>query len=216
MSGANKPLIGAVERLVLAAVRARNSDRRVACGAILFVAATVLAGCRLGQTTSPPAPPPPSSSMPAPTGTADQSCTDNPGQNGATPDFYRQQYADGLAKDLSQKLTNYDSAVGSGQPRQIGTAAGDLFSAIKLNDAKVKNPRVFGCYDPNVLMGLQTATDAFAATLDDMACAGASTCDKTPADIPDLAGQAKPQEQAFIDAMNAYAAQFGGQQIPQP
>jgi hypothetical protein len=39
---------------------------------------------------------------------------------------------------------------------------------------------------------------------------------KTPADVPGLVKQAEPQEKAYVDALNAYASQFGGQQVPRP
>jgi hypothetical protein len=80
----------------------------------------------------------------------------------------------------------------------------------------VRIPRLFGCYDPSVLKGLENATDAFAPTLDAMSCAGASMCGHTPAEMSGLLAQAKPQEKVFIDAVNVYAAQFGGEQMPKP
>ena len=38
---------------------------------------------------------------------------------------------------------------------------------------------------------------------------------KTPSDITDFVSRAVPQEMAYIQALNAYASQFGGQQVPQ-
>ena len=34
--------------------------------------------------------------------------------------------------------------------------------------------------------------------------------------MPGLVAHAKPQERTYIEAINAYAAQFGGEQIPLP
>ena len=56
--------------------------------------------------------------------------------------------------------------------------------------------------------GVQQAADALASTLDQISSAAAG-------DLPDLVSQAKPQVKAYIDALNAYASQFGGQQVPQ-
>jgi hypothetical protein len=66
-----------------------------------------------------------------------------------------------------------------------------------------------------VLKGLQNATDAFATTLYDLACAGGSKCGKTAAEVSGLVSQAKPQEKTYVEAINAYASQFGGEQVPQ-
>lgn len=74
----------------------------------------------------------------------------------------------------------------------------------------------FGCYDAAVLASLQQSTDALSATLDDISAAARSFSGKTPADVPDLVKQAQPQVQAYIGALNAYAGQFGGEQIAQP
>jgi hypothetical protein len=74
----------------------------------------------------------------------------------------------------------------------------------------------FGCYDPAALASLQQSTDALTATLDDISAAARSLSGKTPADVPDLVEQAQPQVQAYVGALNAYAGQFGGEQIAQP
>jgi hypothetical protein len=74
---------------------------------------------------------------------------------------------------------------------------------------------LFGCYSPAVLASLQQATNTLASSYDSINGAAANLGGKTPADVPGLVSQAKPQEKAYIDALNAYASQFGGQQVPQ-
>lgn len=137
-------------------------------------------------------------------------------QNDAAPEFYRKQFADGLADNLKQKLSVYDSAVESDDPQQIATAAGDLYSEIEGDVGMTRLPQLFGCYSPAVLNGLQNATDAFAPTLDAMSCAGANACGRTRDELPGLLRQAEPLEKMYVEALNAYAAQFGGEQMAQP
>jgi hypothetical protein len=48
-----------------------------------------------------------------------------------------------------------------------------------------------------------------------LACAGANMCTKTQAEVPSLVAQARSQERIYIEAINVYAAQFSGMQIPQ-
>jgi hypothetical protein len=140
----------------------------------------------------------------------------NLGQNDASLDFYRQQYETGLANPLEDKLKAYDSAAGSGDAHLVGSAAAALDVDIRADARLVDVPRLYGCYDQHVLTGLQDATAAFATTLDALSCAGAGTCNGKPPDVPGLIGQAQPQERSYIRAIDAYAAQFGGEQLPLP
>lgn len=193
---------------------AHGLKRCAAGGLMIFVGALVVAACGADQTTATSSS---SAASSSPTSaTAERTCSDG-GQDPhqASPDFYQGQYADGLAKQLKQKLSVYDSAVESGDPQQIGTAAGDLYSEVKSDVTMTESSNLFGCYDQAVQTGLQSATDAFATTLDDMACAAANTCSRTQADMPGLLAQAKPQEKTYVEAINAYASRFGGEQIPQ-
>jgi hypothetical protein len=61
---------------------------------------------------------------------------------------------------------------------------------------------------PTVLTGLQQATNTLAPTDDSISGTAAG-------DVAGLVSKAKPQEKAYIDALNAYASQFGGQSVPQ-
>jgi hypothetical protein len=73
----------------------------------------------------------------------------------------------------------------------------------------------FGCYSPAVLASLQQATDALASTFNTVVSAAANSDDKTPRDITRFVSRAMPHEMGYIQALNAYASQFGGQQVPQ-
>lgn len=112
-------------------------------------------------------------------------------------------------------MATYHSAVASGDPKQIGAAAGMLYSEITFDLQMFDTEHSFGCYSPVVLASLHRATDALAPTFDSINAASASLGGKTPSDVPGLVSQAKPQERAYIDALNVYASQFGGQQVPQ-
>jgi hypothetical protein len=145
-----------------------------------------------------------------------ETCEGRTGQNDASPDFYRQQYATGLAKQLKERLNAYDSAVESGASQQIGDAAYALGNEIRVDAKLVNVPRLFGCYDLKVLTGLVNAADVFATTLDVLSCTGVNECKRNAAEVPGLVGRAKPQERSYVVAINAYAAQFGGEQFPLP
>jgi hypothetical protein len=139
---------------------------------------------------------------------ADAKCDGSAGPNPAAPEFYRQQYNRAVAQPLTKEFAAYRSAVASGDLQQIGDAAGTLYSDVHGDPNKFETQNSFGCYSPAVLAGVQQAADALAPTLDQISSAAAG-------DLPDLLSQAKPQVKAYIDALNAYASQFGGQQVPQ-
>jgi hypothetical protein len=149
------------------------------------------------------------------TAKADGKCDGNAGPNSAAPEFYQEQYNPSVAKPLTKDLATYHTAVASGDPKQIGDAAGTLYSEISSNVNMFVTQKLFGCYSPAVLAGLQQATNTLASSYDSINGAAANLGGKTPADVPGLVSQAKPQEKAYIDALNAYASQFGGQQVPQ-
>jgi hypothetical protein len=149
------------------------------------------------------------------TGRADVQCTGEQGPNPAAPEVYQAQYNPSVAKPLTKDLAAYHAAVASGDPKQIWLTAGTLSSDISQTPMIFGNQTPFGCYDPPILTGLQRATNTFAAALDSIHGAAANLGGKTPSDVPGLVSQAKPQEKAYIDALNAYASQFGGQQVPQ-
>jgi hypothetical protein len=151
----------------------------------------------------------------AATAKADVKCDDHAGPNPAAPEFYQEQYKPSVATPLTKDLATYHSAVASGDPKQIGEAAGTLYSEISVNVNMFGTQKLFGCYSPAVLASLQQATDTLAATYDSINGA-AGLGGKTPGDVPGLVSQAKPQEKAYIDSLNAYASQFGGQQVPRP
>jgi hypothetical protein len=152
----------------------------------------------------------------AATAKADAKCDDHAGPNPAAPEFYQEQYNPAVAKPLTKDLATYHSAVGSGDPKEIGEAASTLYSEISSNVNMFVTQKLFGCYSPATLASLQQATNTLAPTFDSIASAAANIGGKTPDDLPGLVFQARPQEKAYIDALNAYASQFGGQQVPQP
>jgi hypothetical protein len=143
-----------------------------------------------------------------------ETCTGRPPENSGSPDFYRQQYADGVAAPLKEKLKTYDSAVVSGDSHLIGQAAAALGTDFRTDATLVDIPRLYGCYDQQILAHLQKAAVAFADTLDGMSCAADGMCGKKQTDVPALIAQAAPQERAAVDAFNAYAAQFGAEKLP--
>lgn len=151
----------------------------------------------------------------AATGRADVQCTGQQGSNPAAPEFYQQQYNPSVAKPLTKDLAAYHAAVASGDTQQIGDTAGSLYSEISSDTQMFATQIPFGCYDQTVLTSLQQATNTLAPTYDSINGAVANLGGKTPNDVAGLIAQAKPQEKAYIDALNAYASQFAGQQVPE-
>ena len=146
---------------------------------------------------------------------ADVKCDDHVGPNPAAPESYQEQYNPAIAEPLTKDLATYRDAVGSGDAKEIGEAAGTLYSEISSNVNMFVTQKLFGCYNPAVLASLQQATNTLAPTYDRINGAAANLGGKAPGDVPGLVSQAKPQEKAYIEALNAYASQFGGQQVPQ-
>jgi len=144
---------------------------------------------------------------------ADVKCTGQQGSNPAAPEFYQEQYNPSVARLLTKDLKTYSAAVASGDPQQIGQAAGTLYSEISVDLDMFGTQTLFGCYDPAVLTSLQQSTDTFASTLDSINGAAARASAGRPNNMPSLVSQAKPQETAYFTALNAYASQFGGQQV---
>jgi hypothetical protein len=151
----------------------------------------------------------------AATARADVKCDGNAGANPAAREFYQEQYDPSVAKPLTKDLAAYHSAVASGDPKDVGDAAGTLYSKISSDVDMFVTQKLFGCYSPAVLASLQQATNTLASSYDSIDGAAANLGGKTPADVPGLVSHAKPQEKAYIDALNAYASQFGGQRVPQ-
>lgn len=143
-------------------------------------------------------------------------CQGRAGQNDRPPDAYRQQYATGLADPLEETLNTYGSAAASGDPHRIGDAAAALDTDIRADARLVNVPRLYGCYDQTLLTRLQNATEAFATTLDALSCAAANLCNRKQTEVPKLVVQAGPQERTYVEALDAYAAQFEGEQLPVP
>lgn len=143
----------------------------------------------------------------AATAKADVKCDENSGPNPAAPELYRAQYDSSVADVLTKDFATYRSAVASNDPSQINDAAGPLYSEISVDVNMFATQKLFGCYSPAVLASLQRATDALAPTYNNINSA-------VPGEVPGLVSRAKPQEKAFIDALNAYSSQFGGQRVP--
>jgi hypothetical protein len=152
----------------------------------------------------------------APSAGAGVQCTSQQSPNPAKPDSYREHYSAAVTGPLKQRLETYQSAAASGDPKQTGLAANTLYAEIETDFMMFGAQDFFGCYDPAVLANLQQSTDAFGSTLDDISGAAASFSGKTPEDVPALVAQAQPQEKAYVGTLNAYARQFGGEQIAQP
>jgi hypothetical protein len=133
----------------------------------------------------------------------------------ASPEFYQDQYSAGLVKSLKKDLSVYDSAVAANDMKGAGAAGGTLYSEILADLKMVDDPVLFGCYGATVQTGLQNATNAWSPILDTMSCAGPSSCGHNVSEMPVLVAQSKPLEKVYINAINAYASQFGGEQIPQ-
>jgi hypothetical protein len=190
------------------------SNRRAAGGLAIVGITTALTAC--GSLGTPAGSSSTTRSGVVTTVPGGETCAGRTGQNDASPDFYRQQYATGLAKQLKDKLSAYDSAVESGNSQHIGDAAYALSTEIRDDARLVKIPRLFGCYDQTVLTRLQNATDAFATTLDTLSCTGVNVCHSDKAEVPRLAARANPNERTYVEAINTYAAQFGGEQLPLP
>jgi hypothetical protein len=141
-------------------------------------------------------------------------CDDHEGPNPAAPEFYQERYNASVAEPLTKDLATFRDAVPSRDPRQIGPAAETLRSDISLYNTMFGTQTLFGCYSPAVLASLQQATDTLAPTFNTIVSAAASSDDKTPSDISGFVSRALPQEMGYIQALNAYAFQFGGQQVP--
>jgi hypothetical protein len=152
----------------------------------------------------------------AATARADDQCTGQQGANPAAAEFYQTEYNPSVAEPVARALKEYNAAAASGDPQQTGQAARTLYNEISADLTMFRTQTPFGCYDATVLASLQLSTTAFAATLDGMSHAAARSGGKTPGDIPGLVAQAKPQEMAYVNALNAYASQFGGQKVAQP
>jgi hypothetical protein len=147
----------------------------------------------------------------AATASADVKCDAKAGKNPAEPEFYQEQYNPSVAQPLTKYFAEYRSAVASGDVEQIGEAAGALYSEVAVKPRMFETQTLFGCYDPSVLASVQQATDALAPIYDDINSAAPNQ-----AEVTGLVSKAKPLERTYIDALNVYASQFGGQQVPRP
>jgi hypothetical protein len=194
--------------------RTRASIRRAVGGLAILGVAVALTAC--GSSGTPASSSSSSRAGVVTTAAGGDSCQGRTAPNEASPDFYRQQYSTQLVKQLKERLGAYDSAVDSADPQHIGDAASALSIEVRADARLVSIPRLFGCYDQKVLSGLLDATEAFGSTLDVLPCAGTNTCNRKQTEVPGLVARARPQERTYVVAINAYAAQFGGEQLPLP
>ena len=134
-------------------------------------------------------------------------------QSGASPAFYQAQYSAALAKILKKDLTAYDAAVAANDMKAAGAAGATLYGEIFIDLKMIDDPAQFGCYSPAMQTDLQNAMNAWSPILDTMSCAGPSSCGHNVSEMPALIAQSTPLEKDYINAINAYASQFGGQQI---
>jgi hypothetical protein len=152
----------------------------------------------------------------AATARADVQCTGSDGPNPLGQPVYQLRYDSTVAKPLIQNMKFFNAAISTAEPARIGAAAGLLSSQVATAPMMFGTQSPFGCYSAAVLTTLQQATSAFASSLDGISGAAASLDGRTPSDVATLVVAANSQESAYIDAVNAYAAQFGGQQVPKP
>jgi|GEM_PF-3662758 len=151
----------------------------------------------------------------APAG-ADVQCTGADPPNVLAPEVYQVRYNSVVVTTLTQGLKTFNTAVASSDSQRIGPAAGRLSSQISSAPMMYGTQFPFGCYSPAVLANLQQAANALTTSLDAISGAAAGLNGKTSADVPVLVVQIGPQESAYIDAVNAYGAQFGGQPMSKP
>ena len=145
------------------------------------------------------------------TAKADVKCDDHAAPNPAAPDSYQVQYNTSVAEPLTKDLATFRDAVPSNDPNQIEPAARTLSDEISSNSMMFGTQTSFGCYNHAALERLQTPTDALTRTLR----AAANRGGKPPSDMFNCVTQARRLLWPYIDALNAYASQFGGQQVPQ-
>lgn len=150
----------------------------------------------------------------AATSSADAQCTGQDGPNPAAPEAYKALYDNYFANDITEGLKAFHTATASGDTERIGMAAGQLYNQISTAPVMYGTQSPFGCYDPALLAGLQQAGNTLATALDRIGGAAAGVDGRAPTDVPALVSRAKPQETAYINALNAYSAQFGGQPLP--
>lgn len=192
-----------------------GSDMRAVVGLAVLGLATALIACSPSETPSA------SSSVSHPgvvtTLPGVETCENRTLPNDESPELYRERYAKGLATTLKNKLNDYDSAVDASDSQRIGESGLALATEVRVDVKLVTEfPRLYGCYDRTVLNTLKGATEAFGTALDALSCSGADACRKIQAEIPTLVWRVKPQERSYVVAINAYAAQFGGEQLPMP
>ncbi len=153
---------------------------------------------------------------PAAIGRADVQCTGFDGPNPLGQAVYQVRYDSAVARPLIQGLKVFNAAVSTAEAQRIGQAAGLLSSQISSAPMVYGTQSPFGCYSANVLTNLQQVTSAFTSSLDGIRGAAAGLNGGTPGDVPALVVAANGPESAYLDAVNAYGAQFGGQQVPKP
>lgn len=131
------------------------------------------------------------------------------------PEFYQRQYnlsiADGVIKDLKA----YHTAIEIGDGEQISDAAASLENGTRTYPELFSTQRYFGCYDQSILENLRGVGYAYGDALTQIFSADPSWGGSgSTADLLNLVTQAKPRERAYINALNAYANQFGGKLVP--
>ena len=169
-----------------------------------YLSAAAMAGCAIisagcgpassGQNGSPPV-----------GSTPDVACDGHQGANRSAPQIYRSRYSDTVVQPLHRILAVCHAAIEANHTQQIGDAASALFGQIRSDIDTFGRQSTFGCYQPELLAHLRSATDAFAQTLADIVDAAASGDGRTPAEIPTLITQATLREKAYIAALNTYA-----------
>ena len=102
----------------------------------------------------------------APAGsTPDVACDGHQGANQSVPQVYRSRYSDTVVAPLQRILAVYHSAIESNRTQQIADAAGALSSQIREDIDTFGRQSAFGCYQPEPLAQLRSATDAFVPVL---------------------------------------------------
>src|SRR5690625_2738357 len=153
----------------------------------------------------------------APAGTASPEiyCTGSQGPNPAMPEVYQRQYNGSIADSVIEDLTAYHAAIEIGDNEKIIDAATSLENGTRTYPMLLREQTYFGCYSQSVLENLREVGYSYGDTLTQIFNAAPSSgAGSSSVDLSNLVAQAKPRERAYINALNAYADQFGGKHVP--
>ncbi|EGD56739.1 hypothetical protein [Gordonia neofelifaecis] len=175
--------------------------------AVSLAAAAALAGCGSPAADNASGPSTTEAVSPPTTG---RPCSEG-GTNTAEPSFYQDQFST-QAEPLSRDIATYRTAVTADDNQAIQDASSTLYSEITVGLTMAQNGS-WGCYSPLALQDLETATNEVAPLFNDLDAAESECCGHTSAEAPALIEQITPKLADYINTLNAYSAQFGGEQV---